>query len=352
MIFVYSQHGVSAGEILDIPSSARPQSPKVLYVVPTHRWQSQALSSVGEGGGLRVYLDRPWYDTGEGQLLGVVLDPQHNTPSAALAPYTTRWGFDPIQGPPAPPTRAPRPQDFPLAAAGGTGTGRVLSENGSQVNVVGHAVHFDAERKLWYADIEVDAGQADWPFIRMALAAYQPNSVNNLHLSPVILADIVQLTPDRTAMIQLQNVTKAVINITGPGKIQTADSTFVTEITAHLEYRLDEVEDDELGWEPLNRGENRIVLQAQRDPAGGLVSWTGEIDIPQVRAANERQLRVVIEEWEILPEIEDAADYNVYLPSVSGQTGDDTPPSEDDLTRGQLSRVDRRLLYRDAIPLG
>ena len=338
--------------VLDIPSAARPQSPKVMYVIPTHRWQSQALSSTGEGGGLRVYLDRPWFDTGVGQLLGVVLDPQHNTPSTALAPYTTRWGFDPIQGPPAPPTRAPRPQDFPLAAAGGTGTGRVLSENGSQVNVVGHTVHFDTDRKLWYADIEVDAGQADWPFIRLALAAYQPNSVTNLHLSPVILADIVQLTPDRTATIQLQNAGKVSINIVGPGKIQTPSSQYVTQVTAHLEYRLEDVADDELAWEALGNGENRIVLQAQRDSASGLIAWTGEITIPTARAANEQQLRVAIEEWEILPVTEDAADHTVYLPGVHNQSGEGTPPTEGDPYRGQLPRSDRRLLYRDAIALG
>lgn len=334
---------------LDIPSSARPQSPKVLYVIPTHRWQSLALGSKGEGGGLRVYLDRPWFDTGEGQLLGVVLDPQHNTPSTALAPYTTRWGFDPIQGPPAPPTRAPRPQDFPLAAAGGIGAGRILSENGSQVNVVGHTVHFDTDRKLWYADIEVDAGQADWPFIRLALAAYQPNSVINLHLSPVVLADIVQLTPDRTATLQLQNAGKVSINILGPGKIQTPSSPFVTQVTAHLEYRLADVADEELGWDALSNGGNRIVLQAQRDPASGLIAWRGEIEFPTIRAADEQQLRVAIEEWEILPVTEDA--HTLYLPLVSNQTGQDAPPSEADPYRGQLSRTDRRLLYRDYIPL-
>ena len=142
------------------------------------------------------------------------------------------------------------------------------------------------------------------------------------------------------------------INIVGPGKIQTPSSQFVTQVTAHLEYRLEDVADDELAWEVLGNSENRIVLQAQRDSASGLIAWTGEITIPTARAATEQQLRVAIEEWEILPVTEDAADHTVYLPGVHNQSGGGTPPTEDDPYRGQLSRADRRLLYRDAIALG
>ena len=63
-----------------IPSSAPPPAPEVLYVVPTFGW----LRSNGEegtpragaaGGGLRVYLDRPWNVSGYGEMLAVVLAP-------------------------------------------------------------------------------------------------------------------------------------------------------------------------------------------------------------------------------------------------------------------------------------
>jgi hypothetical protein len=339
--------------VLDIPSSARPQTPKVLYVVPTHRWTSMALGSKGEGGGLRVYLDRPFFDTGVGQLLGVVLPPPPLEPGArtnheALAPYTTGWGFDPIQGPPAPATQTPRTNQFPLAAAGGISQNRTLAETGATVHVVGHAVGFDSERKLWYCDIEVDAGsEAAWPFIRLALASYQPNSVANLHLSPVVLADIVQLTPDRTATLQLSG-SLAQINILGPGKLVAANQGFATEITAHLEFKLANVADDELAWEVLDAGANRVVLQAEREP-GGLVAWKGEIQLPSGRQG-EQELRVAIEEWEILPEVEGEAENTVYLPSISGGGGGE--PSGDDPYRGQQPRENRRLLYRDFIALG
>jgi hypothetical protein len=337
---------------LDIPSSARPQTPKVLYVVPTHRWLSMALGSKAEGGGLRVYLDRPFFDTGEGQLLGVVLPPPPVEPGARsshehLAPYTTGWGFDPIKGPPAPATQTPRTNQFPLAAAGGTSTNRILAETGDTVHVVGHAVGFDDERKLWYCDIEVDAGkEVAWPFIRLALASYQPHSVGNLHLSPVVLADIVQLTPDRTATLQFKGAGLAEVKILGPGQLAAAQAG-VTQITAHVEAKLAEVSDPELAWEAVGSNGNRIVLRAQRDP-GGLVAWVGDIQLPTARAGDQQPLRVVIEEWEILSLVEGEAENGLFLPLISGGAGQ---PTDEDPYRGQQPRNDRRLLYRDFIPL-
>ena len=55
-----------------------PQTPSVVYVVPTFGWQRQTETNVKRsvrfGGGLRVYLDRGWFSSGAGELLGVTLD--------------------------------------------------------------------------------------------------------------------------------------------------------------------------------------------------------------------------------------------------------------------------------------
>ncbi|HEX2398926.1 MAG TPA: hypothetical protein VHJ79_02850 [Mycobacterium sp.] len=76
---------------LNIPSSHRPDPPQVEYVVPTWTWEDRAglgvrgplAGSIGitrirkrVGGGLRVYLSRPWFSTGEDELLGVVVRDQ------------------------------------------------------------------------------------------------------------------------------------------------------------------------------------------------------------------------------------------------------------------------------------
>ena len=52
--------------------------------------------SVRRGGGLRIYLEPPWFSSGEGELLGVVLRPDEVT--EPRDDRMTRWGMDPIWG--------------------------------------------------------------------------------------------------------------------------------------------------------------------------------------------------------------------------------------------------------------
>jgi hypothetical protein len=77
---------------LIVPSSRRPDPPDIAYVIPTFRWTDeivpvgpgggvkvpilQGRRRIRHGGGLRVYLRRPWYSSGDGEQLGVVLQNQ------------------------------------------------------------------------------------------------------------------------------------------------------------------------------------------------------------------------------------------------------------------------------------
>ena len=82
MIWKYS-NGFTRSSLLpksiSILNSARPAAPKVLYVIPTFRWERKGdtlegrIESKRSGGGLRVYLELPWFSSGDGEQLGVVL---------------------------------------------------------------------------------------------------------------------------------------------------------------------------------------------------------------------------------------------------------------------------------------
>ncbi|NEX91527.1 hypothetical protein [Caulobacter sp. 17J65-9] len=217
-----------------IPNAAPPAPPSVLYVVPTFGWSR--TQSGGEkrsmrfGGGLRVYLDRPWFSSGYGEMLGVVLATE-GTPSAELngrlKSLVTQWGRDPVW-PQAPLTQfAPARSAFPLAryqapiafdglpdlpAEEGSAlppgpfrqglSHRALAGSSLKLDVAPHAVGWDDERKLWYADIVVNLPSTAYlPFIRLALGRYHPVSVDGAHLSDVVLAEFQQLTPDRLAVV-------------------------------------------------------------------------------------------------------------------------------------------------------
>lgn len=220
-----------------IPSSSPPPAPRVLYVVPTFG-NTNTRTAQGEthwrrGGGLRVYMDRPWNSSGYGEMLAVVLppanftgDPTTEPPAAPYKHSVTQWGNDPIWSSTFVPGTAPRITAFPLARTAPDPTGKWLppfapateadqppnpfqttllphpgmtnpGSSSEAVDVAPHDVAYDAERQLWYCDIDVQTGASYFPMIRLALARYQPVSVPGAHLSNIVLADVIALTPDR-----------------------------------------------------------------------------------------------------------------------------------------------------------
>ncbi len=214
-----------------IKSSAPPPAPGILYVVPTFGWvrtedERGNASSWRRGGGLRVYFERPWNVSGYGEMLAVVLppadfagDPDREPASSPLKNQVTQWGNDPIWDSAFVSGLAPKRESFPLARTGPDLTAAWLpagapvteadqppapfqvrdlrTPNGAPVEVAPHDAFYDPDRKLWYCDIEVSQGASYWPFLRLALARYQPVSVPGAHLSQVVLADFMPLTADR-----------------------------------------------------------------------------------------------------------------------------------------------------------
>ena len=70
------------GESVNVKSSSRPAAPLIDSVVPTYGWtgptlvNSAEIQSTRSPSALRVWLDRPWFSSGIGELLGVVTWPQ------------------------------------------------------------------------------------------------------------------------------------------------------------------------------------------------------------------------------------------------------------------------------------
>jgi hypothetical protein len=220
-----------------IPSSAPPPAPNILYVVPTFGWVRNKddkgnQSSWRQGRGLRIYLNRPWNISGYGEMLAVVLpaasfdgNPDDDPKGHPYKNYVTQWGNDPIWLSPYVSDIAPKRSNFPLARTAPDNLGKWLPKDapqtekdqppggfrvtsllpagapafqGTSVEIAPHDVFYDEGRRLWYCDIEIDqTGGAYYPFIRLALARYQPVSIEGAHLSNVVLADFMPLTADR-----------------------------------------------------------------------------------------------------------------------------------------------------------
>ncbi|MDH5178931.1 MAG: hypothetical protein OEZ39_00240 [Gammaproteobacteria bacterium] len=248
-----------------IPCSVRPAAPEVVYIVPTFGWQESksgtTVKKERKGNGLRVYLEGPWYSSGEDEMLGVVINEPPPKPKPTpvgthklLEPFTTRWAKDPVWTksaagtglPEVPllvnfksaaeqatglslaelPQQAPSSDTFtqgapvfnPLPGKGGTTIAMdPVMEYMHKVATAAFPVHYDKERGLWYSDIVIDGVDVYFPFIRLALARYQPYAVQNTHLSRVVLADFMQLTPDRFVNLKRNSDNKTLdLSVSGP----------------------------------------------------------------------------------------------------------------------------------------
>ena len=264
-----------AGEpvVLDIPSSARPAAPAVLDAVPLLRWESRPEPSEPFAWrqvrrvGVRVWLARPWYSSGDGELLGVLVfdtnewvqTPQGwvSQPKAVQAPdaATSLWAADPIvqhggntANPTLPPLLTVDQLLLDLAESGaaqGVGIqpplhGEVFGgrdrgwshEPGNPVavapavplrdvrgnpavRVLGYAPEFDEPSGRWFVDINVQETSALWPFLRLAVARYQQHSIEGCELSPVALTGWVQPLPTRTLTVSRPDVGHVQVTLTG-----------------------------------------------------------------------------------------------------------------------------------------
>jgi hypothetical protein len=329
---------------LDILNSARPAAPKVLYVVPTFGWEKTPpggpLVSSRRGGGLRVYLERPWYSSGDGELLAVVLwKPSTAGVPEALKPYVTAWGVDPLWGPSGSKPVSPSVADFKLAVETKELLGlEELQGSGTTVTAVGHKVEYDAERELWFCDIVIEPGQTYTPFIRLALARFQPRSVPGVHLSRVVLADFVQLMPDRTAKLEFTTAQRLRLTVSGiHGFNDFTQNMTNTPLHASRVVRV-RVEEpsagmsDELQWRQVG---NEVTLQTI-GPGGNLMSWQGEVQLAKVPKSKggTQTYRILVQEFDVLPTDLDA---KVHQRLISDQ--------------GKQYPVRERLVYADAFEL-
>ena len=269
-----------------MPSSARPLTPEIVYVVPTFEWERQETTNVKTevrfGNGLRVYINRPWYSSGEGELLGVALWPQaRQAPTdddrETYKSVFTQWGLDPIwktgdvvAAPALQPT--PTTYDFPNAVA--TGTSLTLEESDLKVDVAGHSVGFDETRKLWYCDITFQNPQTYAPFVRLALGRYQPRSIAGVELSHLVLADIAQLTPDRSAALSVDPADPRRARLYVGGIAATRPTRSFITIT--VEHRNLQIRTD-LGWEPAPVSEVKVTEDSPVPTSLDAVLWSGSI---------------------------------------------------------------------------
>jgi hypothetical protein len=319
---------VGPAHTIDVPSSARPPKVLVRDVLPLFRWEEQAEPAHPFGfrrtrrAGVRIYLERPWYLTGDGELLGLIVAIGSD---AFVQGSVSQWGGDPVWLQQGPALRPILPLVDLLQLSGlddrpeagrpvGPPAPRPLVDLPSQPSawVLGYKPEYSPERGLWFVDIALDPGAAFWPFVQLAVARYQPSSLAGFHVGPVTMCDFVQLPPERTATLSRTDETHARVVITGPvghprGLLSSSlfDLPFLAQVAASrlMRARLERHDDEvgtNLGWVTVAH-QDLPILGAD----GTVVSWAGEIELPVSlpprTPGSSVEWRVTVEEWEFLP---------------------------------------------------
>ncbi|MGI8683863.1 MAG: hypothetical protein ACR2MO_01965 [Acidimicrobiales bacterium] len=326
---------------VSVPSTARPAAPVVHSVVPLFRWadseepEQPFASRRVRRAGLRIYLERPWFSSGQDELLGVLLAEGGNDsfgpppPDQSGFPFVSKWGADPAWVGAPVPTRAMGPllldnvlagigfddrhhparpvtpaRLLPLAAVPGAPT----------VNVVGYKPQYNHERNLWYVDVAIDPGDTFWPFVRLAVARYQPESLDGCHLSAPVRCDYVQLAPTRTTSVSRTDDHHVRVVVSGPIGVRSPRfPANLDDLRASVEpnhqvvvrlQRRDPAIPTDLGWETV--ATEQLTVQGTGPGVPDFeVAWVGAVEapvaIPLRRPGSNADWRVTVEEWELLP---------------------------------------------------
>lgn len=372
---------------LVIPSSARPAAPDLVDAVPLLRWEERtepehpfAVRRTRRSG-VRIWLRRPWFSSGDGELLGVLLSTTGTEPERTIS----LWGRDPVLvGAPTGSAVTPPLLEIGhllLQATGGAVVERAarpvlpaatvplvdLPSDGApaQARVLAYAPEYHPGRGQWFVDVALDDGPALWPFVRLAVARYQPDAIAGCTLSPVGLTSWVQPLPGRTTTVNRPDDERVRVTVTGA-------VAFLRPLRVRGEEEAPTPAGDELdadtptaGTAALDRflaGSRTVhaTVQVLPDGAGDLewrtvarrrlpvvgvgptgtyrVTWSGELRLP-VGPAREVPLdlrtpgaqprwRVLVEERELL----------------------DADPVDEPNLSGTPTRV-ARVVYADAVPL-
>jgi hypothetical protein len=251
----------------DVPSSAAPAAPRVLAALPAFKRTvtitDERITARHDGRVVRLHLDRPWFTSGRGELLGVAVDLDSTAP-----PALTRWGRDPITAGPGAPVQ-PTLDDFPAAVE------RAQAVDG-RFDVAAHDVVFDEDRRFWVADVALDATFGYRPFAVLHVCRYQPLALDGQHLSPVVELDPIRLGASRRVTVTRLADGTARVRLTGNDNVNTVSVTRQEADAA--------IADPDLKWHDVES----IVLDRQGTTANA--THSGVIDLPVT--GNERRLLI------------------------------------------------------------
>lgn len=319
--------------VINVPSTARPAACAIKYAIPLFGWTNpeknesagkESISRTRNGGAFRVFIERPWFSSGNEEQLGIVYWPGVSCngssstwdPPKELKGLVSGWGNDSIWVSGNIAERL-QPRHFlnrisipdeevtytldelsPSSNSWGPSTNYPECH---RVSVVRYQPIFDETRGVWYCDIQMDYGSSYKPFVSLALARFQPNSlservgssIRDCHLSRVTLSDFVQLSPTRSVTLTYSShhTTEVIVTVTGISFSRSFHSAGTSVIEVTLERR---DKKDKLGWVSVPPAVTLQPVPSHENE--NFYTWSGPVPLPEKKKSG--RFRLVIREFE------------------------------------------------------
>ncbi|HET8970718.1 MAG TPA: hypothetical protein VFN19_06655, partial [Candidatus Nanopelagicales bacterium] len=253
-----------------LPNTVAPPPPVIDEIVPA---SARGADGSHSGQVLRVYLRRPWLVTGDGERLSVVLAGSGGAEPAGASVV----GRDPVLPSAVPSGAEPlgtlTPADFPRAVAISDGPGGEL--------LVDHQVTFDPISDRWYADVELADRFGYRPFLTLALARHQPESVDDAAVSPRVTTEPVRLGLVRQTTVAPSGAV-AEVSVAGTDGLGN-------RVQATIQQADPAIKDKDLRWRSVG-----ATVDLASTVSDGVTTWAGSLDLTGTSGA----LRVLVEELE------------------------------------------------------
>jgi hypothetical protein len=309
----------------------------VLAARPAFEWkESGNLNATGAvftrqrlASRIRITLQPPWHTSGAGELLGVVVRPEGS--GSELDGVVSQAGYDPIY------------PSFGVAGGGpyareitsGTGQPRTLLIKEARANavVVPHVPRYLADEQCWVSDVSL-AGPYERSLVQLAVARYQPDSMNEKWLSDLVRADTVPILPERTLTVTRK---EGAFEIKLVGVVSLATSVNRVDMVLERCRR------------PAGVPAETVDLIGFGAQADGVPAWIKDLSLPVQPTAPfaDNQLRKV---WKKTFQVRPGEVYRVRVREVEF-IPNKTDHQSTQLKTGTPDEINERLLFTDIVQL-
>jgi hypothetical protein len=301
--------------VYDFVATAPPPVPDVEYVIPTLQWNFEKKPR--RACGLSVILNRPWFASGNGEKLAVILSEdaaasqlagdqlkkylalpskyQTTYPANPVEDRVSAWGTHPDWTSAAQlPGAVDRYGNGVLEVKGGEGP-FVINENSTVRVISTFTPGYNGEDKQWFCNIGFSDPPVYGVLVRLLLARYQEHAKDGCHLSQIVASDFAYLGPNRSIVLTksgtLQTTLK--IQIFGTGAY-AVDGTLLTSFDIRCA-EIKETNSVDFNWVEGHP----VAPTAKPDQSSGIL-WQGSLDLGLLESG-----AIVVREYETYRCIED-----------------------------------------------